>query len=487
LPDIFDLVVKQRASLAEALSWPGIRGRMFKYEYAAIEIALLEKFERSLTGSKSPSVIETDGFVTRVGGTEFILRSSLAIDSGIICEMEDPRQLPTDFEFGRIKAYRILSSTKSRRNVRGKLKVVDFEPIRLPTEHLKPSISLGDAGDILFEQYPDSPDQIKRNLVLSLTSAPGGSMRLGGLTAALLPLQEDFAGLSVDILQDLKASIPTDLTSESRVSVSIPDVGKFEISPFPWSMRNTSSAHFDSKSDSLFPQSNVRAAFDEKTIGISANNVAPKSLDELWMKSADFPVLLERSLQRYGRPLGFDLDLAKFFITVHSARPFTDRDVENNLLQLVQPRLNKLRKNYDNLGYSGLVDLDVRSGSPRSIIAIAKSMARTHGTERIDADIVGLALSEFVNSREDMFEAWAERGLDYGNLTISTEKKLKMIGRTAERIYVFVREHPSVSRSEIRETFPRVQETIFANTLDEMIKRGIIYVSSNIDECYSAA
>jgi len=89
----------------------------------------------------------------------------------------------------------------------------------------------------------------------------------------------------------------------------------------------------------------------------------------------DFPLVVEGSLIRYRKPKGFDLDLAKYLITAHSARPYTEPSVEDNLLALVQPRLTRFGRSYDRQGYSGLIDLDVRSGSPRSIMAIAKSMA----------------------------------------------------------------------------------------------------------------
>jgi hypothetical protein len=104
--------------------------------------------------------------------------------------MDDPRHLPADFEFGRVKAHRFTAKGNSRESILGKLKVTNFEPIRLPTDHLKPTLSLGGAEDILFEGYPDPPDQVRRNLILSLTSSPGGPMRHRGLTAALLPVKD---------------------------------------------------------------------------------------------------------------------------------------------------------------------------------------------------------------------------------------------------------------------------------------------------------
>ncbi|MGA2877226.1 MAG: hypothetical protein ABSE82_17045, partial [Nitrososphaerales archaeon] len=179
------------------------------------------------------------------------------------------------------------------------------------------------------------------------------------------------------------------------------------------------------------------------------------------------------------------LDLAKFLITVHSARPYTEPSVEDNLLSLVQSKLIRLRRDYDTQGFSGLIDLNVRSGSPRSIMSIAKSKARATGAERVDSNLIGDALDEFVRSRQEIFDIWSEAGLDYGDSQISTQKKLARIGRTAMRIYAFVRENPNSTRAEIRERMSRVQESIFTKAFDEMARQGILYPTSSIDDRYS--
>jgi hypothetical protein len=172
----------------------------------------------------------------------------------------------------------------------------------------------------------------------------------------------------------------------------------------------------------MLSQGTNQLAYVERTVGISASGAAPSSLDEIWMRTTDFPLLIDVSLQRYSKPAGFDLDLAKFLITVHSARPYADKEVEDELLELVRHGLEKLRREYDSLGYNGLVNLDVRSGSPRSILAIAKSMARAYGTEKVDADLVRNAQTEYINSREDLFDVWAEMGLDWGRDGLDTEE-----------------------------------------------------------------
>jgi hypothetical protein len=484
LPDIFDLLVRERTARAEAISWPGLKRRQFKFEYAAIEVALIEKFRASLSASTSPSLVEIDGFVSRVGGTRFVLRPSLAVNYGIMCEMEDARYLPTDFQFGRVKGHRVIVKTKFREASTWRLKASGFEQIRLPSEHLRPEISASDASDAILEGYVDPPMQLKRDLISTLVSSPGESRRRGGLTAALLPVQERFSTASYELLKDIRTSIPVDLTSENFVVVSIPGVGRFEISPFPWNIKSMWSSELRSESGSA-SSSTGGTVFAEITLGISANSVAPKTLEEVWMRSADFPTLLESSIVRYSKPTRFDLDLAKFLITVHSARPFTEPAVEDGLLGLVQSRLVRLRRDYDSLGYSGLIDLDVRSGSPRSIMAIAKSIARSKGIEKVDSELIANALDEFVDSREEIFDVWSELGLSYGDAQISTQKRLARIGRTAERIYAFVREHPRSTRTEIRENLSRVQESIFAKAFDEMLREGILYPTSSIDDRYS--
>ena len=479
-----DLLVKQRAAFAEAIRWPGLNRRQFKHEYAESEIAIIEKFSESLSALTSPSLVEIDGFVSRVGGTRFVLRPSLAVNYGIICEMEDGRRLPTDFQFGRVKGHRILTKPDLREASRWRLKVDGFEQIRLPIDHLRPELTPSDVGDIILEGYPDPPAQLKRGLVSSLTSSPGELRRPGGLTATLFPVHERFAVASHKLLKDLTASIPADLTSDDFVVVSIPGVDRFEISPFPWNIRSVSSGELGS-GDGPLTGAMSRMVFSETTTGIYASAVAPKTLDEVWMRMTDFPLVVEGSLVRHRKPKGFDLDLAKYLITVHSARPYTVSSVEDNLLALVQPRLTRFSRSYDQQGYSGLIDLDVRSGSPRSIVAIAKSMARTAGIEKVSSELVRDAVDQFIRSREEIFTVWSELGLDFGDAQLSTQKKLARIGRTAKRIYAFVRENPNSTRTEIRENLPRVQESIFANEFDDMVRERILYQTSDIDDRYS--
>jgi hypothetical protein len=118
-------------------------------------------------------------------------------------------------------------------------------------------------------------------------------------------------------------------------------------------------------------------------------------------------------------------------------------------------------------------------------MSIAKSIARTKGVGKVSSETVTNALDEFVNSRQEIFDKWSELGLDYGDSQVSTQKKLARIGKTAERIYAFVREHPNSTKTEIRENLSKVQESIFARAFEEMVRHGVLYQTSNIDDRYS--
>ena len=126
-------------------------------------------------------------------------------------------------------------------------------------------------------------------------------------------------------------------------------------------------------------------------------------------------------------------------------RPYTETKTNENLPRIVTSRLIKLRKDYDSRGYSGLIDLDVQTRNPRSILAIAKTIARVEGVESVNEDHVRSALAQFVDSREDVFEAWAESKRDFAGSQVSPRKKLQRIGRTAERIYTYIGNNPGSS------------------------------------------
>ena len=483
MAEIDDLFGRRGDLLADALDWPGINGRWLARQYAAIEIASMERFERDLSASSS-NLVEIHGFASRIGGpTNYYMRPSLAADYGVFCEAVDPRQLPTDFEFGRTSGYRVLRKSGGREADRWKLKDCTFEQVRVPVGNLRPESTLAHLEEILWQGYVDPPRQVARSTLLAMTSAPAGMGRLGGLTAALMPTGEAVRASQGVLLDDLRRAIPPDLTFESRIRVTVERVGRFEIAPFPWSMKNLFSA---SRQERLLTRVGRRDSLEEVTVGFSASSSAPRSLNEIWMKNADFPVIVDGMLKRHSRPVRRSLDLARFMITVHSLYPHGEREMEDNLLQLVRPRLMKLRREYDHLGYSGLVDLDVQTGSPRLILGIAKSLARVEGMQQVSADEVGNALEQFVGAREEIFDAWAERGHDYDVEHTSPELKLRSIGKTAQRIYRFLVDHPDSLGAEIRESLPRVQDVVFTRAIDEMMRLGLVYRTSSTEDRYSA-
>jgi hypothetical protein len=482
--DVADILARRGETLADALEWPEIDGRRLRREYAAIEITLMEKFEKNLSVNLFSNVVEIYGFASRVGGaTSYYIRPSLAVNYGVFCEAVDSRQLPTDFEFGRVRGYRVFRRKGGREADRWKLKDCSFEPVRIPIDNLKPESSLSDMEDSLWRGYIDPPRQIMRSALLAMTSAPAGMGRLGGLTTALMPTGEAVRGTQRVLLEDLKRAIPSDLTFESRIQISVERVGKFEIAPFPWSMKNLSSI---ARQERLLTRAGSKGSLEEVTLGFSASSSAPSSLGEIWMKNADFPVLVDGMLKRHSPPSRRDLNVAKFMITVHSLYPYAERGVEDNLLQLVQSRLVKMRKKYDPLGYEGVVDLDVQTGSPRLILGIAKSLARVEGAQQVSPDEVRNALEQFIDAREEIVDSWVESGYDYDVEHMPTELKLRTIGKTAQKIHRFLQEHPGSLGAEIRENLSRIQDAVFNRNIDEMLRLNLIYRTSSTEDRYSA-
>lgn len=484
MADIEDLLARRSDVLADALKWRGIKSRSLKREYAAIEIALMEKFEKSLAANSFSNVVEIYGFASRVGGsTNYVLRPSMAVNYGVLCEATDSRQLPTDFEFGKTRGYRVLRKKGGREADRWRLKVSEFERVKLPIENLKSDSSQSEIEERLWEGYIDPPRQLKVNTLLAMTSSPAGLGRLGGLTATLMPTEDEIRHVQGVLLEDLKRAVPPDLTFENRIEVSVERVGRFEIAPFPWSMQNISAT---ARQETILARVANKNTLEEVTVGVSASSIAPSSLSEIWIRNADFPMLVDNTIQRYSRTPGYDLEVAKFMITVHSLYPYAERNIEDNLLELVKSRLVKLRKEYDHLGYEGIVDLDVRTGSPRLILGIAKSLARVEGLQEVSTDQIRNAVEQFVDTREEIFDVWAERGYDYNPEHMSTELKLRSIGKTAEKIYRFLIDHPNTLRVEIKEALPRVQDAVFNRNFDEMIRRSLIFLSSSTEDRYSA-
>ncbi len=483
MPDIYDLIVKERRNLQpEQLAWRGIQDRSVAQEYAKLETLLMESFRKGLS---SPSQVEVDGFVTRVGGGRLIIRPSLATNYGVLCDATALRILPADHEFVRVKCFRKLSSRAINRFADGELQLTHYEPIRLPTEYLKPDISMNDAAEVLFNNYVDVDTVTKVDLLLSLTSSPGDHYRIGGLSSTLLPSENEYTSSLKGLLQDIKKSIPIDLTTESKVMVSLAGLAKtYEITPFLWNMYSTSVSVGAPPVDKIFARTPSQSVSQELTIGVSTNSIAPKSLEELWIRCTDFPLIIDQPIQKSGESRGIDLDLVKYLITVHMNSPHLSPDVDENLERLVKSQLGQLKRRYDPDGYGGMIDFDIETGSPRSIIHIAKSLARAGGRDTVDRSVFEEALSQFRDSRKHVFSAWEDR--NYKSAVKSVEVKLAYMGKSATKIYRFIKENPSLSKSEIREKFARVEETVFESSMRELRNDGLIYKTSEQDERYSA-
>ena len=483
MPDIFDLVLKERESLRDVLTWRGISRRSRWDEYATIELELIRKFMDARSPSRSPSTVEIDGFVSRVGGRRFILRPSLAVDYGILCEAEGLRSLPSDYEFVHVKGNRVTMKA-SREAYPDRLAVSVCQPVALPVQDLRPDLSTKGAGEILMEGYVDPPEQLTRNLVLSLTSSPGELNRVGGLTAALMPVKEGFSRMHSTLLDSVKRSIPPDLTADKRIRIQIEGAGKFDVSPFPWNVYSRSWEGWNASDDAaMFSRRAEGPTLQEATIGFAAEGVAPRTLDEIWIKRSDFPTLVDQELVGGGESSGFDLELAKYLITAHINHPRVENSQSEDFNGMIIRRLVRLRNEYDPLGYGGLVDLDMVTGSPRSVLAIARALARGDGSDKVGEDHVRNAVTEFVNSREDLFEVWREHGKDFGS-HVSPKATLQGLGKTAERLYAYLSRNPDSSRAEMREAMPRVQDRIFNHAIDEMHRLGLIYRLSIEEERY---
>ena len=483
MPDIWELVIKERESLRDVLAWRGISHRSRWDEYAKIEQALIRKFVESKSVARSPSTVEVDGFVSRVGGRQFILRPGFAVDFGILCDTEGLRSLPSDYEFVHIKGNRV-QMKNSRQAYSDRLQVTDWQPVTLPTDDLRPELSAKDAGEILMEGYVDPPEQLTRNLTLALTSSPGELNRVGGLTASLMPVEERYSFAHKTLLESLRRSIPPDLTADKRIRIRIEGAGNFDVSPFPWNLYNSSWDGWDSSNDAvIFARHASGATLQETTIGFAASSLAPRTLDEVWIRHSDFPTLVDREVQGSSELRDFDLELAKYLIATHINHPRVENSQSPSYADTIIKRLTKLRREYDPLGYGGLVDLDSVTGSPRSVMAVARAIARGDGSATVIEDHVQHALTEFVNSREDLFEVWSENRKDFGG-RVAPRVQLHGLGKTAERLYAYIGRHPDSSRAEIREAMPKVQDRIFNHAIDEMHRLGLIYQLSLEEERY---
>ncbi len=485
---IFDLIAKERETLRGFEDWPGLKNRSHLEEYATAELNLIRQFDKARSASHAPSMIEIEGFVSRLSGRrQFVLRPCLSVDYGILCDLGSVKSLPTDYELIRVKGKRALSKTGSRYASPYYLEVDAIEKIRTHGISLKPEIRLSDAEEQLLGGYPDLPRQVRRNLLSSIISSPGELTRTGGLTATLLPIESSFAGRQYLLLEDLRKSIPKDLTSQYSLKVRIPEHGEFTIAPFPWSMHNTSNELWDREKDAELLSRKSTGGIQEVTIGFSSSSAVPKSLDDIWLRRTDFPMLIDSETPVRVSSSRLNLDLAKFFIAVHTNYPSVESRVDDKLNRLIMPRLLKLRRDYDSRGYGGLVDLDTDTGNPQSILSIAKTLARGEGSESITEEYIAEAVTLFADSREDVLEAWskANRNLNSGRRPYRME--VQKTGKTGERIVNFLINHPNSTRAEINDAIPRVQDRIFEHAFSDLLIRNLIYKSDFKDDRYSAS
>jgi len=486
LPDILDVVVRDRKDLlAERFLWRGIRDRTWQREYLGSELMLKQLFRDSL---RSRSRIEIDGFVTRLGARRFLLRPSPAdLECHIICEGEGLRRLPADFEFVRVAGYRTILKSNGRFRIGDKvIRVESYESIRLPSDFVRPEITFREAANLLVEKHVDVIKPLKESLLLSIISSPKDLFRIGGLTTSLMPLTYTLAPSLARLLSDILKTIPKDLTSDRQLQMGVSGLGRIGVSPFSWGALTTSSREASrSRHAKLFSRTVSGSGFNEVTIGISSESIAPESLDEIWIRHSDFPIIVDHASERIGHVKELDLDLAKFFLTVHMNMPATSPSIGDDLLKLVKNPLSKMKRTYDPNGYGGLIDPDVQYGTPRDILHIAKALARAAGSDTVDLIHLHEAIDKFREVREATFDAWEDRDITYGFHTV--DEKLGNLGKTSKKIYTYLMDNPNSSTSEIRENFSKISATIYDSSLQQLIQEGLVYRTSEIDDTYSVA
>jgi hypothetical protein len=485
LSELGSLLVREREVLKDAFTWRGISRRRRFDEYAAIEHTLIKRFLKAKSAAASPSVVEIEGFVSRLGDRKFLLRPTLGYDDGIICDAAQLRSLPVEHGFYHVTGTRTVKSG-SRSISPNALDVTECESVRLPTDGLKPELSLKDAADSLMSPFLDAPVQLARNVLLSLTSSPGELRREGGLTAALMPMKEVYFGTNYWLLKELKRFIPRDLTGDNRVKIRVEGAGELSISPFPWTVYNTSEAAWDPVRDAqVMLRASEGPTLRETSVGFAAGSAVPKSLDDVWIRQADFPTLTDEDMMSSCRGGGFDLCLALYFISTHMNRPRIESNQSDSFLEVINRGLLRLQHDYDSQGFGGLVNFDSSTGSARSVESIARAMARAEGTDVVKEEHVRDALAEFIQAREVMFDMWAEKGKSFGP-GVPPEVKAQKIGPFAAKLYRYIRRHPKSSRTDLREEYSRISERIFSDSMEALEKQGCIYMTSHEDQRYSA-
>lgn len=123
--------------------------------------------------------------------------------------------------------------------------------------------------------------------------------------------------------------------------------------------------------------------------GIKPADLASKNPKEVTSFLLDVVSMLEARgnagslIESYLKAIKSWLTFNDIVVTKKIRIPYTP-----NRMDLVLSRLVRLSHDYDERGYSGIVDFNVSSGSPGSILAIAKAFARTAGSPKVTAEHV---------------------------------------------------------------------------------------------------
>ena len=483
LPDIFDIIVKERKNFqVESLSWPGIYERSWQHEYAKGELRMIQEFQRALNVG---SIVEIDGFVTRIGGRKILLRPTPAsVDINVICEVSGHTSIPTDYDFIRIRGYRKFVKGASNYRLSNQVIVEEFDSPKLPRGYLKPDISLRDAADLLVYDYVDFREPLKTCLLLSIVSSPRDRFRLGGLTTSIMPTRPEMFDSLPLLFGDIRKALPMDITSNKNVDIKVPGVGPIKLSPFSWSIYDTTTRE-SSNRNRIRMVSRAGASFlpNELTIGISGETVAPESLEELWIRKSDFPIIIDDPLERRAQSKEVSLDLAKFAIITHMNTPAISTIIGNDLFKMVKNPLGKIKREYDPLGYGGLVDMDVQYGSPRNILHIAWSIARIDGSDDVGLGHLHEATDKYKEALVSTFNAWDDRDIVFAHQSVNV--RLGKISSSSRKIYSFIMDNPNASRPEIRENFPKLSESMFNFSFSQL--ESLIYRPSDLDDRYSVS
>ena len=67
------------------------------------------------------------------------------------------------------------------------------------------------------------------------------------------------------------------------------------------------------------------------------------------------------------------------------------------------------------MGYAGLVDMDVQYGSPRNILHIALSLARTDGSDYVGLEHLHEAIDKYKEALVSTFNVWDDRDIVFAH------------------------------------------------------------------------